>query len=325
MTGTHVVLGGTGGIGGALAEALRAKGVTARVVSRSGRWPATMAGKAEGVEMMAADLTTPDGLAQAVAGAEVVYHCAQPEYTRWSQEFPNLTAGIADACARVGARLVFADNLYMYEPVEEPIREGSPMHPSSKKGRLRQAMAADLLARQESGQLEVVLARASDYYGPGGQGSTAGALLFDPLAKGKTARWLGRLDQRHSMNYLPDIGRALAMLGVADGVTGRAWILPAAPALTGAEWIESAYAAAGSSGKPKVITPWQNRIAGVFVPMVRELNEIMYQYTSPFVVDDSAFRERFTGTEWVTPVDQAIAATVQWFAQLRAPQVQSSA
>ena len=40
MTGTHVVLGGTGGIGGALAEALRSQGRAVRVVSRSGNRPA---------------------------------------------------------------------------------------------------------------------------------------------------------------------------------------------------------------------------------------------------------------------------------------------
>ncbi len=314
MTGTHVVLGGTGGIGGALAVALQSQGRAVLVVSRSGNRPATMTGETDGVETLAADLTDPAGLASAVKGAAVVYHCAQPEYTRWSEEFPQLTTGIADACERAGARLVFADNLYMYGPVDGPIVEGSPTRPTSKKGRLRLAMAQDLLARHEAGRLEVVLGRASDYYGPGGAGSTPGALLFTPLANGKTPRWMGRLDQPHTLHYLPDVGRALAALGSSESVTGRAWILPAAPARTGAEWISAARAAAGRSGRPKVLAPWQNRMAGVFVPMVRELNEIMDQFTSPFVSCDTEFRDRFGDSGWVTSVDEAMAETVRWFA-----------
>ena len=221
-------------------------------------------------------------------GAAVVYHCAQPEYTRWSEEFPQLTSGIADACERAGARLVFADNLYMYGPVDGPIAEGSPTHPTSKKGRLRLAMAQDLLERHEAGRLEVVLGRASDYYGPGGAGSTPGALLFTPLAKGKTPRWMGRLDQPHTLHYLPDIGRALAALGrpnrSPDG-RGSCRLRRLAPGRSGSPQRMQP----PEGGRPKVLAPWQNRIAGVFVPMVRELNEIMDQFTSPFVVDDTEF------------------------------------
>ena len=312
MASIHTVLGGTGGIGASVVHALRTRGEHVRVVSRSGRRPEVMTGEAGEVEAMASDLSTAEGVARAVAGAQVVYHCAQPEYTRWTEEFPALTAGIADACERAGARLVLADNLYMYEPVDGPLHEGSPTRPTSRKGRLRLAMADDLLARHEAGRLEVVLGRASDYYGPDGAGSTPGALLFGPLAKGKAARWMGRLDQPHTLHYLPDIGRALAALGRADGVTGRPWILPAAPARTGAEWIEAAYAAAGKEGRPKVMAPWQVQIAGVFVPMVRELNEITYQFTAPFVVDDSAFISQLGAGDWVTPVDVAMAATVHW-------------
>jgi len=225
-----------------------------------------------------------------------------------------MTATVADACAAAGARLVLADNLYMYGPVRGPIDEDSPMQPTSRKGQVRRRMAEDLLERHRQGQLEVVVGRASDYYGPGGRSSTPGVLVFAPIAKGRSARWMGRLDQPHSLHYLPDVGRALVALGsAASDVAGRAWILPAAPARTGAEWIAAAYGAAGRTGNPKVITPLQNRIAGLFVPMVRELNEIMDQFTQPFVVDDSAFLQRFGGEGWVTPAPDAMAATVRWF------------
>jgi nucleoside-diphosphate-sugar epimerase len=304
------VLGATGGIGGAVVRELAAQGRPVRAVSRSGRRPWGTEGS--DVDTVAADLATPEGARAAVAGAEVVIHAAQPDYRRWPQEFPAMTAGIADACEQVGARLVLADNLYMYGPVTGAITESSPARPTSTKGRVRLAMADDLLARHRAGRLSVVLGRASDYYGPGGLDSTPGVLVFSALAKGKSARWMGRLDQPHTLHYLPDVGRALVALADApEDAYGRAWILPAAAPRTGAEWIDLATAAAGRPRRPKVIAPWQNRLGGLFVPMVRELNEIMDQFTQPFVVDDAAYRTAFGDRP--TEAEEGVRATVAWF------------
>jgi nucleoside-diphosphate-sugar epimerase len=302
------VLGATGGIGGAVVRELVAQGRPVRAVSRGGRRP-WGAGEAE---VLAADLATAEGATAAVEGAEVVIHAAQPDYRRWAEEFPPMNQNIADACERVGARLVLADNLYMYGPITGPIRETSPMRPTSTKGRVRLAMTEDLLARHAQGRLPVVLGRASDYYGPGGVDSTPGVLVFEALAKGKSPRWMGRLDQPHTLHYLPDLGRALVMLADAsDEAWGRAWILPADRPRTGAEWITLASQAAGREARPKVVTPWQNRLAGLFVPMVRELNEIMEQFTEPFVVDDADVRQAF-GAQ-ATAAEEGVTATVDWF------------
>ena len=308
--GLHVVLGATGGMGSAVVAALGESGVPLRAVNRRGS-----AVVPTGRERMAADVSTPAGARRAVEGASVVYHCAQPEYTRWAAEFRTMTSGIADACAEIGAKLVFGDNLYMYGPITGPIAEDGPMHPASKKGRLRRDMADDLLDRHRAGRLRVTIGRASDYFGPHGSDSTPGALLFEPLAKGRKPRWMGRLDAVHTLNYLPDVGRALVTLGLREEADGSAWVLPAGEALTGAQWIEAAGAAAGRTLRPAVVSPLMNRAAGVFVPMVRELNEIMYQFTEPFVVDDSRFRAAFPDAVQVTPHDVALLETVRWFAE----------
>ncbi|MDH4160093.1 MAG: NAD-dependent epimerase/dehydratase family protein [Actinomycetota bacterium] len=306
----HVVLGATGGIGSAVVAAATEAGLAVRGVSRSGG-----VRKGPGGDARAADVSTPEGARHAVEGASVVYHCAQPPYAQWSQHFPPMTATIADACQEVGARLVFADNLYMYEPVAGPIREDSPQHPTSRKGRVRREMADALLARHARGDLSVAIGRASDYFGPHGADSTPGALLFGPLGKGRKPRWLGTLDAPHTLHYLPDVGRSLVALGTRPESGGRAWILPAAHPLTGAQWIERAAAAAGRAGlRPGLVTPTMNRVVGVLVPMVRELNEIMYQFTAPFVADDAAFRTAFPGAGAVTDVDEALRTTVAWFA-----------
>jgi nucleoside-diphosphate-sugar epimerase len=228
-----------------------------------------------------------------------------------------MTRAIADACAAAGARLVLADNLYMYGPVTGPISEETQQHPSSHKGRVRRAMADELLGRNRAGDLEVTIGRASDYYGPGGRDSTPGVLVFAALAKGRRPRWMGALDQPHTLHYLPDAGRALVALGDAPDAGGQAWILPADRPRTGTEWLQLALQAARRTGAPAAIRPWQNKLAGLFVRQVRELNEIMDQFTAPFVTDAARFVAQFGEEGWITPVEEAMAETVGWFSSHR--------
>src|SRR5712691_4560921 len=79
------VLGAGGGIGNAVVGELAGRGLRVRAVSRDGR-----ARVPDGVEACAADLTRPEGAARACADAAVVYHCVQPRYTRWAEEFAAL-------------------------------------------------------------------------------------------------------------------------------------------------------------------------------------------------------------------------------------------
>ncbi|MFZ0323133.1 MAG: NAD-dependent epimerase/dehydratase family protein [Actinomycetes bacterium] len=305
----HVVLGASGGMGAAVATELGERGIPVRAVNRAGN-----AEVPDGGERLAADVSTLDGARRAVDGAAVVYHCAQPEYTKWATEFPPMTTAIADACEEVGAKLVLGDNLYMYGPIDGPIRENSPTRPASKKGKVREAMARELLDRHEAGHLRVAIGRASDYFGPHGAGSAPGVLIFEAIAKGRKPRWVGRLDVPHTLNYLPDVGRGLVTLGTHDEAYGSTWILPANEALTGAQWLDAVGQAWGRPVKPAVVSPMMNRLAGVFVPMVREMNEIMYQCTEPFVVDDSAFRAAFGSEVRTTPNLDALRTTIAWFA-----------
>jgi nucleoside-diphosphate-sugar epimerase len=303
----HVVLGATGGAGGALVSELAGRGHRVRAVSRK---PA--ADPPEGVEQLAADAADPAQTRKACQGATVVYHCVQPPYQRWAQEFPTLTANIADAAASAGARLVYADNPYTYGPVHEPITEDLPALATTKKGRIRTLMAERLLAAHRSGTLQVAIARSSDYYGPGGANSFVGDILFGAATRGKRARWLGRLDVPHSLNYLPDVARALITLGDRAEAPGEVWHLPAAEPLTGRAFVELIAAALGRPVKVTATSRLALRIAGVFDPGARETIEMLYQWQRPFVLDASKFQRAFGPFE-PTPQQEAVATTVAWF------------
>jgi hypothetical protein len=99
------------------------------------------------------------------------------------------------------------------------------------------------------------------------------------------------------------------VLGTHDHAFGRAWHLPVSASPTGREFIELAHRLGGVDASPGLITPLMNRMAGLFNGVVREGNELMHQWTEPFVVDDSAFRAAFPGHS-STPLADAVAAAL---------------
>jgi nucleoside-diphosphate-sugar epimerase len=303
---TCAVLGANGGIGNAVVSELAARGLRVRAVSRDER-----AHVPDGVEACAADLSSSEGAARACAGAAIVYHCAQPRYTRWAEEFPALNATITAAVAEAGAKLVVADNLYMYGPIDGPISESSPQEPQSKKGRLRKQLAAALLAAAEDDGLRVTIGRASDYFGPGGAHSVAGMLVTGALA-GKTVRWPADADLPHTFNYLPDVARGLAVLGERDEANGTAWVLPAAPPVTARAFVALIGQACDRAVKLSVTSKLAMRAAGLRIPEAREVPDIWYQFAAPFVVDGSAFNAAF-GPLQITPLAEAVHDTVAWY------------
>lgn len=307
----HVVFGATGGAGGAVVRELAARGRRVRAVSRR-----SATDLPDGVELVSADAADAAQSRAACQGAGVVFHCAQPPYQQWADEFPRLTAAIADAAAAAGASLVFADNLYSYGPVERPMTEDLPARATTKKGRIRALMAERLLAANRSGTMQVVIGRSSDYYGPGGANSAVGAILFGAAVRGTRARWLGRLDMPHSVSYLPDVAQGLIMLADQPSARGEIWHLPAPAPVTGRAFVALIESALGRPVKVSATSALTLRVAGLFDERARESREMVYQWEHPFVLDASKFQRAFGPLE-PTPVEQAVTATVNWFSENR--------
>ncbi len=303
----HVVLGASGGTGNGVARALADRGHRVRAVNRKGD-----ADLPEGIERVAADVTKADDLRRALEGASVVYHCAQPAYTRWPEDFPPMNRAILDATAAARAKLVFADNLYMHGSTDGPMTEDTPVRPNSRKGRVRASMAEELLEAHRAGTLRVAISRASDYFGPRAPDSAIGERLFEAAIAGKRVPWLGSLDQPHTASYTEDMGRAIAILGEREEADGHAWHLPAAEPVTGRAFVEAVSRALGRPLRPTVTSAGMVKVAGLFVPMIREVGDVMYQWTEPFVADHERFDATFGPFE-VTPLDEAVRRTVAWY------------
>jgi nucleoside-diphosphate-sugar epimerase len=305
-TNTHVVLGASGAAGSAILTALVDGGFDARGVNRSGPGPVAP----DGVDWRTADASSTDSLRGAFQGADVIHMAAQPPYHRWPQEFPAMMQRVVDAAVAVGARrLVMVDNLYAYGRGASPMTEESPQSATDAKGRTRAAMADALLAAHNEGRIEVVIGRASDYFGPNADNSGITALAIEPAAGRGKLRWMGSMDAPHSCAYMPDVARAFVSLGTAPDTAGRIWHLPHAPAVTGAEFLALVNASLPEPRATALVSTRMLRLAAPFHRISRESLPLAYQWTEPFLVDDSAFRARFPQFA-STPLPHAVAATV---------------
>jgi nucleoside-diphosphate-sugar epimerase len=309
--GLHAVLGASGGTGSAVVRELARRGHRVRAVNRGGN-----ADVPEGVERAKGDVTTPEGAMAACAGALVVYHCAQPEYTKWPERFPPMTDAIIEGAAAAGAKLVFADNLYMYGPTDGPMTEDTPQRAKGKKGRTRILMAERLLEAHRSGKVRVAIGRSSDYYGPRGTASIAGEQVFGAALEGKRARWPASLDVPHQLNYLEDTAGCSVTLGEREEADGEVWHLPAAGPITGRRFLELVFAEVGKPPKIGVISKTMVRVGGIFSSFIREFGETFYQFERPFVSDASKYEGTF-GSFSPTPHQEAVGRTVAWFKERR--------
>ncbi len=305
MTEQHVVLG-AGPLGTSVARDLVRRGQRVRIGNRSGT------AQVDGAEPFAVDAADPATLRRAFRAAAVVYQCAQPAYSRWTEEFPTLQQHVLDAAVDASAGLVIGDNLYSYgDPQGRVLTEDSPEETTTRKGSVRRRMARQALSAHAAGRLRVAITRPAHYFGPGYD--QAGDLVFRPALNGRTMRFLGRADQAHSFSYIPDAGAAMAELGVGGAGWGRVWIPPVQPALTQREFARRIWAAGGQAGNPRIQLLGRRlaTVLGVFSPMARELPEMMYEFDKPYIVDSSAFETTFHAMP--TPMDDAIAATLDWY------------
>ena len=124
----HVVVGASGATGRVIVRELVGRGKRVRAVNRSGRAPVP-----EGGEALAADATDPPSMREACRGAAVVYHCATPPFRRWVELFPPMMEAVIEGAASANAKLVFADDTWMYGKVAGPMTEDLPYGPGLRR------------------------------------------------------------------------------------------------------------------------------------------------------------------------------------------------
>lgn len=308
MSGSLHVVFGAGQIGQPLAARLRASGHAVRVVRRSsGQVPA-------GVELVQGDALDAAFCRASAHGATTLYHCLNPPYTAavWAEQLPRYIDNLIAAARDSGARLVVLENLYaLGAPRGKTLNEDTPLAPISRKGEIRARVDERLFAAQQKGEVVATLARASDFFGPHGTQSSLGDYFWPSVLKGKTAYSPFHVDAVHTYHYIPDVVEALATLGTADASAyGGQWMLPCAEAGSLRDLVRRLETITGRTLKVGELPRLAVKAMGLFMPIMRELNEMLYQWEEPFIVDDGRFRARFGAQP--TALDAAAQATAAW-------------
>ncbi|MEX0882484.1 MAG: NAD-dependent epimerase/dehydratase family protein, partial [Cyclobacteriaceae bacterium] len=151
----------------------------------------------------------------AIEGSDTVYLVAGITYkTRlWQEQWPIIMQNTIKACQNHGAKLVFFDNMYCYDPQHVGhLTEDTPIHPKSEKGKVRASIARMILEEVEAGKLKAMIVRAADFYGPDAKLSFLNESVINRMKAGKTAQWLYNKEKQHSFIYIPDAAFATAFL-----------------------------------------------------------------------------------------------------------------
>ena len=306
MNGLTVVFG-NGAIGHLVTEALLARGDTVRIAQRT-RPTALPAG----VEFVPCDILDQDAVRRAVEGASQVLLSVGFAYDSrlWRTAWPTTMTNVVEACAQVGARVVFIDNLYQLGPQTEPRREDMPLTARGEKPAILAEVTRIWMAARD--RVRVAALRCPDFYGPGVPVSHLGLSAFGELAKGNRAQLIAPPDTLHDFAYVPDIARAvITLLDAPDDAYGQVWNMPCAPTRTPREILQLGADAIEMPLRIVAIPLWLMPLFGVFSRFLKEVVDVGFTFDRPYLIDTSKFARRFWSD--VTPFEVGAPATARSF------------
>ena len=299
----QTILGANGQIGEELARELKRNFTSdIRIVSR----------RAQKVndtdEIFSADLSVREKAIEAVKGSEIAYFTLGLPISSdlWEKQFPVILRNVIDACKVNGTKLVFFDNTYMYPQDDRILTENTAFDPVGRKGRVRRQMAEMVLKEIRSGELEAVICRAPEFYGPAKTQSITNTLIFNNIKEGKTLKVPLSDKKKRSLIWTPDASRATALIGNTPDAFGQTWNLPVDKSHpTYREFIRIASEIYGRDLKYSVVPRFVFSIGALFNKKMKELLELLPRYEYNNIFDDSKFRNKFPNFQ-VTSYQQGI-------------------
>ena len=300
----QTILGANGQIGEELARELKRNYTSdIRIVSRNAQ-------KVNDTdEVFSADLSIREKAIEAVKGSEIAYFTLGLPISSdlWEEQFPLILQNVIDACKINGTKLVFFDNTYMYPQDGRVLTENTVFDPVGRKGRVRRKMTEMVLREIESGELEAVICRAPEFYGPGKTQSITNTLVFNNIKEGKKLKVPLSTSKKRSLIWTPDASRATALIGNTPDAFGQTWHLPVDKSHpTYKEFIRIASGIYRKDLNYSAIPNFVFKIGALFNQKVKELLELLPRYEHDNIFDDSKFRNRFPEFQ-VTTYKQGIS------------------
>ena len=311
------LFGAAGAIGRSIAEAVRSRASTYRVVGRDRPRLVAEFGKDPLAEIV---IWNPDDPAvrEAARGIDTIVYLVGVPYNHFELHPELMRKTLAGALAEGVKHFVLIGIVYPYgKPVTPQVAETHPRNPSTFKGKMRKAQEDLLLEAHAEGKIQGSILRLPDFYGPGVEASFLHS-LFQSAATGGTANLVGPIDRPHEFVFVPDVGPVVLALAAKPEAYGHWWNFTGAGSITQSEIANQVFRMAGRTPRLRVAGKTMLRIVGLFNPFMREMVEMHYLLTTPVLMDDSALH-KLLGPLHKTPYAEGLRLTYNAYVAAQVP------
>jgi nucleoside-diphosphate-sugar epimerase len=310
-----LVIGATGGMGGALADRLVTAGWQVRALNRN---PDLALVGCPDLEWLKGDAMVEADVVSAAEGAQIIVHAVNPaRYRNWAGLLMPMLDNTIAAARASGARILLPGNVYNYGEDALPlISETSPQSPISRKGAIRVQMEKALRAAATDG-VHSLIVRAGDFFGPR---PTGGSMFAQALVKPErpvtAVSYPGPLAIPHAWAYLPDLAETFVRLLDTDLGSFEVFHFQGHE-VTGDGFVDALQIAAGRKLKVGRLPWFALRAMAPFNETMRELSEMKYLWDRPVLLDNSRLVAKL-GSEPRTPLPVALRAALAGMGSLPA-------
>ena len=307
--GKVTVLGINGHIGHHAAVAFHAAGFAVSGFGRSNRQPI------DGVAFIRGDASSLEEVSRAIAGADIVVNALNLPYDKWDNGRAEAQlATVIAAMGHNGKTLMYPGNIYNFSATDRRITPATPQQPQTPRGAIRVRQEEMLMAASKAGRFQTIIVRAGDFYAPGNTGDWFDQAMLMDVKKGKVHH-MAELALGHAWAYLPDLGRAFALLGEQRATLGAFETFHFAGHFVSHQQMMDALIRAWGEPLQIVRMPWLLLQAmGLVNGLMREVVKMRYLWNNSMELVDPRL-DALLGPDFNTPFETAVAATVAPFRQ----------
>jgi nucleoside-diphosphate-sugar epimerase len=306
-----IVIGINGHVGHFIARAFAEAGWDVTGFGRSNRQPIA------GVRFVKGDAESIEAMREAIGDIDVVVNALNLPYHQWDKGRKEAqTERVIAAMGTDGRTLLFPGNIYNYSATDRVVTPDLKQHPQTPRGEIR--VRVEQLYRQaaERGDMQVLILRAGDFYGPATKGDWFDLVMLAQASKGKL-QLMGTRGVGHAWAYLPDLGRAFEKLGWHRKELGAFETFHfAGNYVTPEQMGDAIVAAAPMPLKVSMFPRWTINAIGLVNPLMREIGKMAYLWENPMELKDTRL-DAILGPNFNTPFAEAVAETVAPFFEAR--------
>lgn len=250
----------------------------------------------QGVEYIALDIRQEEALKEELKEIDTVFLTVGIEYKAsiWEVEWPKIMQSVIKACSANNSKLIFFDNVYSYGIVNGKITEDLDLKPVSKKGLVRLKLVQMLENAHKELGLQYIICKSGEFYGPGVKNSSIYNGCLENMLVEKPAFWIGDLNTKRTYTYVPDAVRAMTLLAKdSSAFLSPVWHMPTGKPLTGNEYVQIIEKILNKKVKVSSLGLWYARFLSLFLPILKELLEMYYQFTNDYIFDSSKFIKKY--------------------------------